>query len=48
MPVLTLIVIFWLGERLFRGVFGPERDEVTGGSRKLHNEVFIICTLLQV
>jgi hypothetical protein len=24
--------------RVLRGVFGPKRDEVTGGWRKLHNE----------
>jgi hypothetical protein len=24
--------------RLLRRIFGPKRDEVTGGSRKLHNE----------
>jgi hypothetical protein len=24
--------------RVLRGIFGPKRDEVTGGSRKLHNE----------
>jgi hypothetical protein len=24
--------------RVLRGIFGPERDEVTGGWRKLHNE----------
>jgi hypothetical protein len=24
--------------RVCRRIFGPERDEVTGGSRKLHNE----------
>jgi hypothetical protein len=29
-------------------LFGPERDEVTGGGRKLHNEELITCTLLQV
>ena len=23
---------------VLRGIFGPERDEVTGGWRKLHNE----------
>jgi hypothetical protein len=25
--------------RVPRGIFGPKRDEVTGGWRKLHNEV---------
>jgi hypothetical protein len=24
--------------RVSRGIFGPKRDEVTGGWRKLHNE----------
>jgi hypothetical protein len=24
--------------RMLRRIFGPKRDEVTGGSRKLHNE----------
>jgi ribosomal protein L34 len=24
--------------RMLRGIFGPKRDEVTGGWRKLHNE----------
>jgi hypothetical protein len=24
--------------RVVRNIFGPERDEVTGGWRKLHNE----------
>jgi hypothetical protein len=24
--------------RVLRGIFGPKRDEVTGGCRKLHNE----------
>jgi hypothetical protein len=24
--------------RVLRGIFGPERDEVTGDWRKLHNE----------
>jgi len=27
-----------LENRVLRGVFGPERDEVTGDWRKLHNE----------
>jgi hypothetical protein len=25
---------------VFRSIFGPKRDEVTGGWRKLHNEEF--------
>jgi hypothetical protein len=24
--------------RVLRGIFGPKRDEITGGWRKLHNE----------
>jgi hypothetical protein len=27
-----------VSERVLRGIFGPKRDEVTGGWRKLHNE----------
>jgi hypothetical protein len=27
-----------LENRVLRGIFGPERDEVTGGWRKLRNE----------
>jgi hypothetical protein len=35
--------------RVLRRIFGPKRDGVTGGWRKLHNEeLFIICTLHQV
>jgi hypothetical protein len=26
------------GNRMLRRIFGPKRDEVTGGWRKLHNE----------
>jgi hypothetical protein len=25
-------------DRVLRGIFGPKRDEMTGGLRKLHNE----------
>jgi hypothetical protein len=32
---------------LLRRIFGPKRDGVTGGWRKLHNEDFMICTLRQ-
>jgi hypothetical protein len=35
------------GNRMLRGILGPERDEVAGGWRKLCNESFIICTLYQ-
>jgi hypothetical protein len=34
--------------RVLRRIFGPKRDEVTGGRRKPHNESFITCTLLQL
>jgi hypothetical protein len=34
--------------RVLRGIFGPKRDGVTGGWRKLHNEELLICTLRQV
>jgi hypothetical protein len=27
-----------LNDRVLRRIFGPKRDEVTGGQRKLHNE----------
>jgi hypothetical protein len=27
-----------MGIRVLRRIFGPKRDEVTGESRKLHNE----------
>jgi hypothetical protein len=27
-----------LENRVLRGIFGPKRDEVTGGWRKLHDE----------
>jgi hypothetical protein len=34
--------------RALRRIFGPKRDEVTGGSRKLHNEeLHIACGLRQ-
>jgi hypothetical protein len=26
------------GDRVLRKIFGPERDEMTGGWRELHNE----------
>jgi hypothetical protein len=34
--------------RFLRRIFGPKRDEVTGGWRRMHNESFIICTLRQI
>jgi hypothetical protein len=39
-----------LESRVLRRSFGPKRDEVTGGSRKLHRLMrsFKICTLPQI
>jgi hypothetical protein len=34
--------------RVLRTIFGPNRHEVAGKLRKLHNEDFVICTLRQV
>jgi hypothetical protein len=34
--------------RVLKRIFGPKRDEVTGSSRKLHNEELHKLTLLQV
>jgi hypothetical protein len=34
--------------RLLRRIFGPKRDEMTGGWRKLRNGKFMICTLHQI
>jgi hypothetical protein len=34
--LLNILKVF--GNRLLRRKFGPKRDEVTGGWRKLHNE----------
>jgi hypothetical protein len=34
--------------RLLRRIFGPKRDKVTGGWRKLYNESFITFTLHQI
>jgi hypothetical protein len=31
--------------RVLRRIFGPKRDEVTGGWRKLHNEELIIIMI---
>jgi hypothetical protein len=31
--------------RVLRRIFGPKRDEVMEGWRKLHNEEPIVCTL---
>jgi hypothetical protein len=35
-------------ERVLRRIFGPKRDEVTGGWRKLHRKSFITCNLCKV
>jgi hypothetical protein len=35
-------------ERLLRRIFGPKREEVTGGLRELQMRSFMICTLCQV
>jgi hypothetical protein len=35
---LTLREVHVFENRVRRRIFGPKRDEVTGGSRKLHNE----------
>ena len=32
-------------KRVLRRVFGPKRDEVTGGRRKLHNELMDLYSL---
>jgi hypothetical protein len=34
--------------RVLRRIFGPKRDGVTEGWRKVHNEELQICTLRQV
>jgi hypothetical protein len=34
--------------RVLRRIFGPKREEVAGGWRKLHIEDFITCTLHQM
>jgi len=34
--------------RVLRGIFGSERDGVTGEWRKLHNEELMICTAQQI
>jgi hypothetical protein len=34
--------------RVLRRIFGPKRDKVTGGWRKLHNEELMVCTLRPV
>jgi hypothetical protein len=33
---------------MLRRIFGPKRDEMVGGWRKLHKRSFITCTLRQV
>jgi hypothetical protein len=37
-----------LEKRVLRRIFGPKRDKVTGGWRKLHNVELITCTVHQV
>jgi len=37
-----------LENRVLRKIFGPERDKVTGGWRRLHNEHLMICTPHQI
>jgi hypothetical protein len=34
--------------RMLRRIFGPKRDEVTRGLRKLTPRSFVMCTLRQV
>jgi hypothetical protein len=36
------------GNRVLRGIFGPEREEVTGDWRKLHMKSCIFCNLHQI
>jgi hypothetical protein len=33
---------------VLRGIFGPERDKVTGEWRRLHNEEIHVCTPHQI
>jgi len=37
-----------LENRVLRKIFGPKRDKVTGGWRRLHNEHLMICTPHQI
>jgi len=37
-----------LENRVLRKIFGPKRDKVTGGWRRLHNELLVICTHHQI
>jgi hypothetical protein len=34
--------------RVLRRIFGPEREEVTGGWRKLHMRSCIICVIYKI
>jgi len=34
--------------RVLRRIFGPKRGEVMGGWRKMHNEVFNLCSSLNI
>jgi hypothetical protein len=39
MEICVMCPVMWVFEnRVLRRIFGPKRDEVTGGWRKLHNE----------
>jgi hypothetical protein len=37
-----------LENRVLRKIFGPKREKVTGGWRRLHNEHLMICTPHQI
>jgi hypothetical protein len=34
--------------RMLRRMFGPKREEVTGGWKKIHMSRFIICTVHKI
>jgi hypothetical protein len=34
--------------RVFKRILGQEREEIVGGWRKLHEEIFTTCTLCQI
>jgi hypothetical protein len=36
------------GNRMLRRIFGPEREEVAGCWKRMHNEEFHNCTLHQI
>jgi hypothetical protein len=33
---------------VIRRIYGPKRDEVAGGWRKLHNEKLLVCVFDQI